>query len=973
MAGSAFKQACPSCEHPVAIKDASLVGKKVECPQCKFRFVVSAPKTPAKGPAKTPAVDDTQPSPRPKSAPPKSASAKSAPGSTAAKPAAKPGALRIEDDEPEPVAAATPRKKLYLGLGLGAVGLVVLALASYFILGKTSNSPRRPTTPIVHNPSLDDDPDEDPAEKPAAKVDAKKATPTVAVKEDSTSRVAAGAWLTNLLPGDTEHVFHGYFENVFDTFNPYRKIIASDHRGLADVVFRPRLGFGLSDIDDLIRCDRFTGAPWTYTVIHFKTPIDVAAMTSLYGLKPMPNVQGHEYFKATKPNPWFNHLGRIGVGVPEWLRHLDQDDSRPTFMHFHGRHTLIVGSETPIREFLTAGGKFPLLSGLDLTADVRKPEPAQTDAPPPILVKDLGALSAESLSSTPWTGRETRPGGKFGDVSLLFTDMGKVTMTTPSGRSVGTFEVMDGQAVLTFDNNLKYTGKFVANSFKGDAQFSGLAWRFDVSPAPRISAPAVKGEDLKSIDESRLRRLRTYLTINPQLKDMLDRLVLREEDSTEKPLFATATNLDAARVPADRLPPAFRDRFVWRGKQLWDLTMLLEERKPRISHAGSSLLQKDEHGFQYRTEFECPKEADARELTRIAEQTIVPHFAHGLDRFVNHRIEMMKPEGVDPLDPTAAKSRWSATAKDDIVDIRINFQFDPASHGRVQNLASLLAFAIRSEVELATDPRWRHRLGAAAVNLAATGDSKRNIPPGSFPPGTLPRPNTRGGDVPANRLSWMTAILPYLGHETLARQVDFTAGWREPSNWLAARTIVPEFLDAAYPVKSRHVEIPGVGVAPATTHVVGIAGVGLDAADDDPTNPVHLKNRGVFGYNRSATLDELQKGRGAGNVVMMMQIPYDGITGVNPWIAGGGSTVRGVPESNSIAPFVLSTDKDGKSILHKGKRGTYAIMADGSVRFLAADIPDDVLKSLVTIHGPAPKDDFFADPRLEAIADPEKK
>src|SRR5262245_9749994 len=40
---SSFKQQCPSCDHPVTIKDADLVGKKIDCPKCKYRFVVEEP------------------------------------------------------------------------------------------------------------------------------------------------------------------------------------------------------------------------------------------------------------------------------------------------------------------------------------------------------------------------------------------------------------------------------------------------------------------------------------------------------------------------------------------------------------------------------------------------------------------------------------------------------------------------------------------------------------------------------------------------------------------------------------------------------------------------------------------------------------------------------------------------------------------------------------------------------------------
>ena len=38
-----FKQQCPSCEAMVPIRDTKLVGKKIDCPKCKYRFVVEEP------------------------------------------------------------------------------------------------------------------------------------------------------------------------------------------------------------------------------------------------------------------------------------------------------------------------------------------------------------------------------------------------------------------------------------------------------------------------------------------------------------------------------------------------------------------------------------------------------------------------------------------------------------------------------------------------------------------------------------------------------------------------------------------------------------------------------------------------------------------------------------------------------------------------------------------------------------------
>src|SRR5438132_9397274 len=42
-ANISFKQQCPSCEAMVTIKDDSLIGRKIDCPKCKYRFVVEEP------------------------------------------------------------------------------------------------------------------------------------------------------------------------------------------------------------------------------------------------------------------------------------------------------------------------------------------------------------------------------------------------------------------------------------------------------------------------------------------------------------------------------------------------------------------------------------------------------------------------------------------------------------------------------------------------------------------------------------------------------------------------------------------------------------------------------------------------------------------------------------------------------------------------------------------------------------------
>jgi hypothetical protein len=78
-------------------------------------------------------------------------------------------------------------------------------------------------------------------------------------------------------------------------------------------------------------------------------------------------------------------------------------------------------------------------------------------------------------------------------------------------------------------------------------------------------------------------------------------------------------------------------------------------------------------------------------------------------------------------------------------------------------------------------------------------------------------------------------------------------------------------------------------------------------------------------------------------------------------LAGGGSTVEGVLEKDSIRPFV-SPQADGK-------RGTLVVMADGSVRFISENISDDVFKALCTIQGG--ETDVIIDRDAPPVARPE--
>jgi hypothetical protein len=298
----------------------------------------------------------------------------------------------------------------------------------------------------------------------------------------------------------------------------------------------------------------------------------------------------------------------------------------------------------------------------------------------------------------------------------------------------------------------------------------------------------------------------------------------------------------------------------------------------------------------------------------------------------------------DDKDEDKDASRIKVTATDKTyLQFTLHFIMDNQSFEKMKSIAQLVMSGLRGELDLAGGDFNRHDL-AAAVKRLPEKDQR-------FPRGALKRdvPSGRLGArpwEPNDRQSWMVELLPFLGEETLYAhlQANRQASWKDPVNWAAAATVVPQFQDPSYPAGSRYVRYPGIPVRAATTHFVGISGVGPDAAEFPPGHPA----AGIFGYDRETALKELKEskdGKGLSSTILMAQVPP--LYG-SPWLAGGGSTVRGVPETGSVRPFV--------SVQANGQRGTYVLMADGSVRFIGENVSDSVFKALATIKGNLPED-----------------
>jgi uncharacterized protein DUF1559 len=716
-----------------------------------------------------------------------------------------------------------------------------------------------------------------------------------------------------------------------------RTIIFGEPGTFDDAMMKERLGFSLLAVDDLIRADRFADPGWTFVVVHLNEYADEKALIAALDLKKQPVIGKHTYYKADRRNATLAVLDRLAIAAPSQARALTPPDNQPLAVHIYDKQTILFADEPPLKEFLRNDRKFAAQSAVVAEGAAAPNDPS-------------------NVEGTIWEGTESRANNST-KLKLTFREGGGVVRESSTGMSEGSFSVTNSQIRLDF-GPVQYSGNITGTAMAGKGQEEADVWNFAIARTGRVPAPkskeAVKGALATG----------AYSTLDPSLKSMLDRIETKAE-AGDRILYSTATR--AADAQLTKLPIERKGKSLWQPRQIWDLTALYEETKPaRLRTIGSGLYERGPKGYWYRSILECTREAEAREILRLANE----RFAHDVARWtfllLHTKIELAAAEDGKET------AHWSASLRDRDVDVTVSLPLDKNAFDRMKSLAGLLAMQARAELDLATEPNLRHALGRGVKALGENGLEKRNVDKGAFPPGSFRRVAAgKSADGPYYRMSWMTSLLPYLGHESLFNRLDEKSSWRDPVNWLPARTLVPQFQDPMYPETSRMVSVPGVGVELAATHFVGIAGIGLDAAEYDRNDISTAAKRGILGYEKSATIAEIQRGRGIANTILMVQVPHDGLTGVSPWIAGGGSTLRGVPEKNSIAPFVLTTDKTGKAITYKGHSGTYAVMADGSVRFINSNISDKAFKAMCTVQGAAPAEDLFADAPL--VPDPAEK
>jgi len=293
----------------------------------------------------------------------------------------------------------------------------------------------------------------------------------------------------------------------------------------------------------------------------------------------------------------------------------------------------------------------------------------------------------------------------------------------------------------------------------------------------------------------------------------------------------------------------------------------------------------------------------------------------------------------------------------------------------------------KAEAELAyTGPR-HHQLAAALKKYVEAR--------GQFPRGTL-EPKSVEGKPPigdrGKRLGWTVDLLKFLPealdkdgnpigspYDKVEDKLQKEKAWNEDENLKVAEMVVPHFVVRSQGTAGFKSTNPLARRDVGAGHWVAIAGVGLDAA----RYPSGDKRAGIFGYDRVTKKVEIPEER-RDKVIALIQVPADKVA---PWIAGGGATVRGVTDGvsegekdNPLEPFLSEFDVRKGDKVEK-VRGTYAIMADGRVRFISEKVDPTLFRSMCQLHGESRIDGFdqkvplVKDEELEAavpVAPPEK-
>jgi hypothetical protein len=950
-----FKQQCPSCEAMVPVKDTSFVGKKIDCPKCKYRFVVEDPDV-AKD---NEAVDE----PKPVKALKKG---KDTNGVTARKPVnarpapvnGKKGKIRPDDDD-EPPAPAKKKSgastTLIVGIGLGVVAVIGLVIAGLVIAGVFDSDPPKKSTGGSTETAQKDDGDKK-ADKPQ-------------VAEFK------GSDITNLLPNDTDEVMRINLSKAMPGSIGKLAFGPGSPGTFSRSAFENRFGFKIEAIETDIQAIN-KKQHWHFNVLRMTKDLDMEELKTNLGLRKEEAFTDMEVFTITAEMDSFS---KFLFQIEPKNR---KDMPPPLLLTMPDKRTLVIAHLAPMKKFVEDKG-----------------------APKPLSKAPEQAAEGGNQGGGAQRGGPGMQGGGPG--------MGGGAPAPGGPGMQGGGPGMGGGAPAPGGPGMQGGGPGMGGGTPapgGPGMMGGMGMRGGMP-----GGYGMQGGGTQTVSSGH------YLTIRPDLKGALDMTeegkdpvlmsmaydteVLRESGELEgKELVAsifsavsiTFRAIDPSRLVV-RIGYHVKDDDV--AKKMGDagrlglaagLAIYLKE----TFGIDASIDQQQGQGWGPQGGFGGQQGGPMPGFGGMQGGS-GPGMRGGSGPGVGGQQGGPQPGfggmqggsgpgfggspqpgfggqqggpqaggggqqggpqpgfgqqgGQGGVKPGERGSTISTTQSGNDLGATIDVTLEPnASYRMLKVFLQTIMMLNKGHAEMIGAKRRIHELAAA---LKAYAEEKKQFPQGAFP--RQAGPERIGVPYPPDqRISWMVELLPRLArgeYVELYDAIDKTKSWRHPDNLQAAGALVAQFLDPESDEKAWWVPYPGLRRPVAATHFVGIAGVGLDAAEYPDGDP----RAGIFGYDRVTRLEKLKRPE---NTIAILQVPYDFKTS---WMAGGGSTVRGVAEEDSIQPFICDVWHGPKPPNFDGKTtGTYAIMANGDVRFIPEDIDNEVFKKLCTLNGGADIDNL---------------
>jgi hypothetical protein len=896
-----FKVPCPSCEAAVLIKNPNLVGTKVECPKCKYRFKVEEPAPDA-----------------------------------AAKDAKKPDAKDAKKDKKSEKAKdkkAAGGKKLVPILIAGAAVVLVGAVGYMMFAG----GGKKPPSLVINkngggttggtdteNP---DDKDKDKKDKPPPK-------PGLGGSKVQT---------TNLLPGQAVAVYRFNMDKVRES---------TVHGALVDAqvarTFQASMGFALDDVDTYLHC--YTGQTReAFGVIKLKTPMKASDITSQMALMPKPkSVKGRD-LHAVRSNPFVIALGHalsMSALVGDYFERVPMaappGSAVPQYaVCVYDTQHVIIAERAALERFLgelDANGYPPFKTELDTSAVPPAPTPG-TGMPP------AGAPPMPGVPPTPPTGG---PGTGAPPITLP-GDPKKPADPKPEPKAPPSDKMY---AALDTYRTIEFPLKKALDDMEADRANPPLmvyAEKFDVKQYD----PKLLKKDLSLLSA----------TLDP-IAARTRYLSANVVEFSQSRLFANlrvalATREDARELAKEQLVPGLTTvadvtkLFLTTPVQFRDYTQGGATTNPNggipgapgvPGFPGPGFPGTGGPGSSGSTPMGGPGSSGSFPMGGPGSSAGGPPRPPSPGTgFPGPGRDGEEGPGVpQPKDKVVAESHIDLGMLDNQLLISIDLNLTGGIYRTtVEPRLVGIANQIKGKIAIFSAEFTVHGTAAAGPDAVKVQNA--------YPRGTADRKSNldRLGleYPPVQRTSLFVDLLPFMGREPLARSINKNLAWFDKQNLPEpgrdrAGAWVPELLVPYYPQTAWRATSP---YAPdhvlGATNYVAVAGVGLDTPRVDPNKPEFKTKVGMTGYNWGSKPDEVTDG--LSNTIYMLQTP-PGLQ--QPWIAGGGATVRGLDETDPMFAYKYSHP-------NRTNPGTYALMGDGSVRFIPANIDPNVFKGLATRAG----------------------